>query len=81
MGPTTVLAALLSLLYVYETLSATLPVCIIGAGPSGLTVARRLETKKREVVLFESQPKVGGKAQALYEEDESVHDTCLARYS
>ena len=43
------------------------PVCIIGAGPAGLTVANRLESQGRKTVIFESQPEVGGKCQAFYE--------------
>ena len=43
------------------------PVCIVGAGPAGLTVANRLEAQGRQTVIFESQPEVGGKCQAFYE--------------
>ncbi|KAH7364162.1 FAD/NAD-P-binding domain-containing protein [Rhexocercosporidium sp. MPI-PUGE-AT-0058] len=43
------------------------PVCIVGAGPSGLTAAKRLEDKGRKVVIFEKQDSVGGKCQAVYE--------------
>jgi ribulose 1,5-bisphosphate synthetase/thiazole synthase len=38
------------------------PVCIVGAGPAGLTVANRLEAKGYETVIFEKQPEVGGNA-------------------
>jgi NADPH-dependent glutamate synthase beta subunit-like oxidoreductase len=44
------------------------PVCIVGAGPSGLTVANRLEAKGYETVIFEKNPEVGGKCQAYYDE-------------
>jgi cation diffusion facilitator CzcD-associated flavoprotein CzcO len=43
------------------------PVCIIGAGPSGLTAANRLESKGYETVIFDNQAKIGGKCQAYYE--------------
>jgi NADPH-dependent glutamate synthase beta subunit-like oxidoreductase len=44
------------------------PVCIIGAGPAGLTAAQKLESKGRKVVMFEKQAAVGGKCQAVYAE-------------
>lgn len=44
------------------------PVCIIGAGPAGLTAANRLEAKGYETVIFDKQAEVGGKCQAYYEE-------------
>lgn len=43
------------------------PVCIVGAGPAGLTAAKKLEDKGRKVVIFEKQDEVGGKCQAVYE--------------
>ena len=43
------------------------PVCIVGAGPAGLTVANRLEAKGYEIVIFEKNPEVGGKCQAYYD--------------
>ena len=46
----------------------TAPVCIVGAGPSGLTAAKALENKGREVVIFEKRPDVGGKCQSHYKE-------------
>ena len=53
------------------------PVCIIGAGPAGLTIANRLEAKGHETVTFEKQPEVGGKCQAYYDEL-YVPDICEA---
>ncbi|PVH85846.1 FAD/NAD(P)-binding domain-containing protein [Cadophora sp. DSE1049] len=47
--------------------SPIFPVCIVGAGPAGLTAAKKLEDKGRKVVIFEKQDKVGGKCQAVYE--------------
>lgn len=44
------------------------PVCIVGAGPAGLTAARQLESKGKKVVMFEKQAAVGGKCQAVYAE-------------
>lgn len=45
-----------------------LPVCIVGAGPAGLTAANRLENKGYETVIIDDQPEVGGKCQAYYDE-------------
>ncbi|KAH7417335.1 FAD/NAD-P-binding domain-containing protein [Cadophora sp. MPI-SDFR-AT-0126] len=47
----------------------TFPVCIVGAGPAGLTAAKNLEDKGRKVVIFEKQDEVGGKCQAVYEKN------------
>lgn len=44
------------------------PVCIVGAGPAGLTAAAYLEKKGYETVIFEKQAHVGGKCQSVYEE-------------
>lgn len=44
------------------------PVCIVGAGPAGLTIANRLQAKGLETVIFEKNPAVGGKCQAYYDE-------------
>ena len=43
------------------------PVCIVGAGPGGLTIAHELEAKGYTTVLFEKQPEVGGKCQSFYD--------------
>jgi len=43
------------------------PVCIVGAGPAGLTAANNLESKGYQTVIFEKQPEIGGKCQAYYE--------------
>ena len=51
---------------------ATDPVCIVGAGPAGLTVANRLEAKGYKTVIFEKDREVGGKCQSYYDE-EYVH--------
>ncbi|SPN99731.1 uncharacterized protein DNG_02582 [Cephalotrichum gorgonifer] len=45
------------------------PVCIVGAGPAGLSAAKALEDKGRDVVIFEKQATVGGKSQAVYKDD------------
>jgi monoamine oxidase len=50
------------------------PVCIVGAGPAGLTVANRLQAKGFKTVIFEKNPEVGGKCQAYY--DELSVDNC-----
>lgn len=44
------------------------PVCIIGAGPAGLSAARRLEDKNIKAVIFDKEAEVGGKCQAWYDE-------------
>jgi NADPH-dependent glutamate synthase beta subunit-like oxidoreductase len=44
------------------------PICVVGAGPAGLTVAANLEKKGKQVVVFEEKPAVGGKCQAVYKE-------------
>lgn len=44
------------------------PVCIIGAGPAGLTAASRLEAKGIKAVIFEKQAELGGKCQAYYDD-------------
>jgi hypothetical protein len=44
------------------------PICIVGAGPAGLTVANGLQAKGFETVIFEKNPEVGGKCQAYYDE-------------
>ncbi len=59
-----VIPALLTLAIATPT---TLPVCIVGAGPAGLSAAKKLEEKGRKVVIFEKQAAVGGKCQAVYE--------------
>ncbi|KAI0341017.1 FAD/NAD-P-binding domain-containing protein [Trametopsis cervina] len=49
------------------------PVCIVGAGPGGLTVAHELEAKGIQTVIFEKQELVGGKCQAHYTEHGTFH--------
>ncbi|RDI78266.1 hypothetical protein Vi05172_g11772 [Venturia inaequalis] len=44
-----------------------LPVCIIGAGPSGLTAAYNLQLKGYKTVIFDKQAEIGGKCQAYYD--------------
>lgn len=44
------------------------PVCIVGAGVSGLTAAKALEDKGYKTVIFEKKNTVGGKCQSHYEE-------------
>jgi len=44
------------------------PVCIIGAGPSGLSAAGKLEEKGIKAMIFDKQEAVGGKCQAWYDE-------------
>lgn len=44
------------------------PVCIIGAGPAGLSAASRLEDKGIKAVIFDKEEAVGGKCQAWYDD-------------
>ncbi|KAJ8089722.1 hypothetical protein PM082_014990 [Marasmius tenuissimus] len=43
------------------------PVCVVGAGPTGLAAAHALERKNYPVVVFEREPDVGGKCASYYE--------------
>jgi NADPH-dependent glutamate synthase beta subunit-like oxidoreductase len=43
------------------------PVCIVGAGPAGLTAASQLEAKGYNTVLFDKQQMIGGKCQSYYD--------------
>ena len=49
------------------TVSFADPVCVIGAGPAGLSAAHALEAKGQNVVIFDKQSAVGGKCQAYYD--------------
>jgi len=51
-----------------ESCDSKAPVCIVGAGPSGLTAARQLESRGYSTVIFEKQSLVGGKCQTLYDQ-------------
>ncbi|KAF9766569.1 hypothetical protein IL306_001010 [Fusarium sp. DS 682] len=44
------------------------PICIVGAGVSGLTTAKALEDKGHKTVIFEKRDTVGGKCQSHYED-------------
>jgi NADPH-dependent glutamate synthase beta subunit-like oxidoreductase len=55
------------------------PVCIIGAGPAGLTAAGKLEDKGIKAMIFDSQPEVGGKCQAWYDEKYVFHSISQKR--
>ncbi|CAG2012256.1 unnamed protein product [Fusarium graminearum] len=44
------------------------PVCVVGAGVSGLTAAKALEDKGYKTVIFEKRDTVGGKCQSHYED-------------
>jgi NADPH-dependent glutamate synthase beta subunit-like oxidoreductase len=52
---------------------STFPVCIVGAGPSGLIAANKLEAKGQQVVVFDKRDSVGGKSQAYYDPYVPVH--------
>ncbi|KAJ7917281.1 FAD/NAD-P-binding domain-containing protein [Mycena leptocephala] len=57
------------------------PVCIVGAGPAGLTIANRLQTKGYATVIFEKDAEVGGKCQAYYDEQGLFHPMGALLYS
>ena len=57
------------------------PVCIVGAGPAGLTAAATLESKGRKAVIFEKQQVVGGKCQSYYDENKQYHPLGALLYS
>jgi cation diffusion facilitator CzcD-associated flavoprotein CzcO len=65
---------LLSVVLLALTVSATplrrhqSPVCIIGAGPAGLSAGARLEAKGIPAIIFDEQKEIGGKCQAWYDE-------------
>uniref|UniRef100_A0A0C4BL30 Amine oxidase domain-containing protein n=1 Tax=Fusarium oxysporum (strain Fo5176) TaxID=660025 RepID=A0A0C4BL30_FUSOF len=44
------------------------PICIVGAGVSGLTAAKALEDKGYKTVMFEKRDTVGGMCQSHYED-------------
>ncbi|KAJ4481005.1 FAD/NAD-P-binding domain-containing protein [Lentinula aciculospora] len=48
--------------------SAAHPVCIVGAGPSGLIVAHELKSCGVSTVIFDSNAEVGGKCQSYYDD-------------
>ncbi|KAI9933654.1 hypothetical protein ASPWEDRAFT_43466 [Aspergillus wentii DTO 134E9] len=61
----------LGMVVLFQTaLSSTspLPVCILGAGPSGITTANELEAVNRSTVIFEKEDVIGGKARNYYED-------------
>ncbi|KAF2654362.1 FAD/NAD(P)-binding domain-containing protein [Lophiostoma macrostomum CBS 122681] len=57
------------------------PVCIIGAGPSGLTAASKLEANGIKAVVFDKQSDLGGKCQSYYDELGIFHPLGAAFYS
>ncbi|KAI8936249.1 hypothetical protein NX059_006672 [Plenodomus lindquistii] len=57
------------------------PVCIIGAGPAGLSAASRLEDKGIKSMIFDRQEAVGGKCQSWYDEDGNFYPLGAAFFS
>ncbi|PSR82345.1 hypothetical protein PHLCEN_2v6088 [Hermanssonia centrifuga] len=49
------------------------PVCIVGAGPAGLTAAHELQNLGYNTVVFEKRDTVGGKCQAYYDSRGQFH--------
>ena len=73
-------AVLVALAFYYNSgvVLRTDPVCIVGAGPGGLTIAHELEAKGYRTVVFDKQPEVGGKCQAYYDgPDQCVTTTVI----
>lgn len=62
------IATLASLANAAATSKPRPPICIVGAGVSGLTAAKALEDKGYKTVVFEKRDTVGGKCQSHYEE-------------
>lgn len=58
---------LLTALYLSSIARAT-TVCVVGAGPAGLTVAKGLEDKGYTTVVFDKSAQAGGKCQSYYDE-------------
>ena len=62
------LASILSAVVVLASpATSNLPVCFVGAGPAGLSVASRIENKGYKTVILEEQAAIGGKCHAYYE--------------
>ncbi|THG93537.1 hypothetical protein EW026_g7723 [Hermanssonia centrifuga] len=53
--------------------ASTNPVCIVGAGPTGLTIANGLENKGHSTVIFEKNSEAGGKCQSYYDPSGQFH--------
>ncbi|KIL85369.1 hypothetical protein FAVG1_11325 [Fusarium avenaceum] len=60
--------ALASLANAAATAKSHHPICIVGAGVSGLTAAKALEDKGYKTIIFEKRDTVGGKCQSHYED-------------
>ncbi|RGP64263.1 FAD nadp-binding domain-containing [Fusarium sporotrichioides] len=61
-------ATLVSLAHIAATSTSQPPICIVGAGVSGLTAAKSLENKGYKTVIFDKRGAVGGKCQSHYED-------------
>ncbi|KAF9067224.1 hypothetical protein BDP27DRAFT_1329187, partial [Rhodocollybia butyracea] len=48
-------------------------VCIVGAGPAGLTVAKGLSDKGYKTIVFDKSPQFGGKCQSYYDDKGQYH--------
>ncbi|KAL3590849.1 hypothetical protein FPOAC2_13051 [Fusarium poae] len=62
------LATLASLANIAASSTPKPPICIVGAGVSGLTAAKALEAKGHKTVIFDKRDTVGGKCQSHYED-------------
>ncbi|KAF8572987.1 hypothetical protein K439DRAFT_1625385 [Ramaria rubella] len=60
---------------------ASNPVCIVGAGPAGLTVASQLQGKGYNTMIFDKNAKVSGKCQAYYDDKKLFHPMGALLYS
>jgi len=68
-------------LLTFVIVEAAHPVCIVGAGPAGLTIANGLEANGFQTVIFEKDPEVGGKCQAYYDDLGLFHPLGAILYS
>ncbi|KAL6706758.1 hypothetical protein ACN47E_005094 [Coniothyrium glycines] len=71
--PLTAVLALTASALPYSRRHHAPPVCIVGAGPAGLSAAGSLEAKGIPAVVFDREEAVGGKCQAWYDDQGIFH--------
>ncbi|PSR82344.1 hypothetical protein PHLCEN_2v6087 [Hermanssonia centrifuga] len=57
----------------FSSKTSSHPVCVVGAGPAGLTAAHELQKLGYDTVVFEKGDTVGGKCQAYYDKRGQFH--------
>ena len=66
--------------------NANQPVCIVEAGPAGLTAAKKLDDRGYKTAVFEQEPLLGGECQSYYDSKHALPSfdygkhTVLAEY-